>query len=165
MLYAYNATDLLQGFYNSSQDLTCDHPGGVVNVMVPIIAGGKVFVGAEGELSVFSTGIFLSAPAIEPDGCIFDGSVIVTLSTLPGVSVYYIVETTTDFLDWVPRAPTIYSDYRLIRWGCLAHPFFSSTTNCKDASGKPFERAVTLSVPAVRPACARTMQYPMNALR
>jgi len=90
VLRAFNATNLSQQLYNSSQNLSRDNPGGAVKMSVPTITGGRVYVGAEYEFSVFGNPIFLTAPAIVPGGGTFVGSVTVTLSGAPpGVSLYY----------------------------------------------------------------------------
>lgn len=96
ILHAYNATNLAQELYNSSQNLARDNPGGAVKFTVPTVADGKVYVGAEYKLSVFGNGIFLTAPAIVPNGGGFNGSVSVTLSGAPaGVNIYYTVNGST----------------------------------------------------------------------
>jgi len=54
VLYAYNASNLSAGFiYNSNQNSSRDNPGGAIKFSVPTVANGKVYVGAEGQLSVF----------------------------------------------------------------------------------------------------------------
>src|SRR5260370_1897875 len=80
VLRAYNATNLALELYNSSQNLARDNPGGAVKMTPPVIAGGKVYVGAEYALSVYGTAVFLPAPVISPGGGDFHNSLIVTLA-------------------------------------------------------------------------------------
>lgn len=95
VLHAYNATNLSQQLYNSSQNIARDNPGPAVKTTVPAIAGGKVYVGTQGKLSVFGNGIFLTAPVIAPNGGNFQSSVTVNLVGVPtGVSVFYTLDGT-----------------------------------------------------------------------
>ena len=53
VLYAYDVSDPLTLLYTSNQNATRDNPGGAIKFSVPTVANGKVYVGAEGQLSVF----------------------------------------------------------------------------------------------------------------
>src|ERR1700751_1634333 len=68
VLHAYNATNVAQEIYNSSQNIARDNPGAAVEFTLPTIVNGKVYVGAEYAVSVFGNGNFLAVPTISPNG-------------------------------------------------------------------------------------------------
>ena len=90
VLRAYNATNVSNELYNSSQNLSRDNPGVPVKMGVPTIANGKVYVMAQYAVSVFGTGAFVAVPTITPNGGIFTNSVSVTLAcATAGATIYY----------------------------------------------------------------------------
>jgi uncharacterized repeat protein (TIGR03806 family) len=101
ILHAYNASNLAEELYNSSQLLERDNPGNAVKMSVPTIADGKVFVGAQQDLAIFGNGVFLPAPVMSPAGGDFNNSVSVTLlDGEPDANIYYTLDGNT---------PTIHS--------------------------------------------------------
>jgi uncharacterized repeat protein (TIGR03806 family) len=95
VLHAYNATNLAQQLYSSSQLLARDNPGAAVKMTLPTVVNGKVFVGAQNALSIFGNGIFLPMPVVSPNGGNYANSTTVTLSdTMPDAAIHYTLDGT-----------------------------------------------------------------------
>jgi len=96
ILHAFNATNLSQELYNSSQNPTRDNPGGAMKYTVPTVVNGKVYVAAEYAVSVFGTGVILPPPVIAPNGGFYTNSVVVTLTDATNTTtIYYTLDGTT----------------------------------------------------------------------
>ena len=107
VLFAYNANDLTAGsIYNSNLNLSRDNPGGAIKFAVPTVMNGKVYVGAEGQLSVY--GLLSSGPppaatpVITPGTETFTGSVTVSISdSTSGSTISFTTDGSTP-----PSSPT-----------------------------------------------------------
>ena len=94
-MHAYNANNLAQEFYNSSQNPARDNPGAAIIMTTPAEANGKVFVGTQYALSIFGNSLFLATPVITPAGGLFTNALTVTISdATPNSTIYYTLDGT-----------------------------------------------------------------------
>ena len=97
VLYAYDATNLGNMLYNSSQAANSrDVPGGAVKFTTPVIANGKVYVGGNKVVSAYgliSTTPRAASPAFSPAPGSYANPVTVTLSDTTAGAV---IHCTTD---------------------------------------------------------------------
>lgn len=98
ILYAFDATNVGNQLYSSTDNQVRDNPGGAVKFAVPTIANGRVYVGAAGQLSVF--GVVppeVSTPVLSPATGTYTSNVVsVTISeSTPGAVIYYTTDGST----------------------------------------------------------------------
>jgi Chitobiase/beta-hexosaminidase C-terminal domain len=98
-LQAHDATSVSKLLYSSDQDLARDNPGPAVKFTVPTVANGKVYVGAEYQISVYGllNGATQAAtPVINPASASFTSSVTVTVTdSTPGAAIHLTTDGTT----------------------------------------------------------------------
>jgi Chitobiase/beta-hexosaminidase C-terminal domain/Legume lectin domain len=100
-LYAYDATNLTNLLYSSSQAANNrDSPGIAVKFEKPIIANGKVYVGTQSSVTVYGLLKYAlpvaAAPTFSPAPGSYTSAQTVTLSdTTPGAVIYYTTNGTT----------------------------------------------------------------------
>ena len=100
VLYAYDATNLANMLYNSSQAANNrDVPGGAVKFATPIVANGKVYVGSQLKVSAYgaiSTTPTAATPTFSPAPGDYTSTTNVTLSdSTSGATVHCTTDGTT----------------------------------------------------------------------
>ena len=92
-LYAHNAANVAQLLYSSEQNVARDNPGAAVKFVVPTVSNGKVYIGAEYQVSVYGllNGATQAAmPVISPASESFYNSVTVTMKdSTTGAAIHY----------------------------------------------------------------------------
>jgi len=99
VLFAHDATNVATTLYSSDNNVTRDNPGNAVKFTVPTVINGKVYVGAELQISVF--GLLngqqpAATPVISPGSESFNPSVSVTITdSTPGAQIFYTTDGST----------------------------------------------------------------------
>jgi uncharacterized repeat protein (TIGR03806 family) len=95
-LYAMDALNISHMLWNSAQMGSRDSTGPLTKMSTLTVAGGKVYVGGQYTLSVYGLALFLTPPAIIPNGGVFTNSVSVTISNTTAMgAVYYTLDGST----------------------------------------------------------------------
>ncbi len=97
VLHAYDATDLGTELYNSNQAVdNRDVPGGATKFSVPTVANGKVYVGAQGSLTIYGLLTPAATPTLAPAGGTYNSAQSVTISdNSDGATIYYTTDGST----------------------------------------------------------------------
>ena len=98
-LQAHNATSPGTTLYSSSTNASRDNPGNAVKFSVPTVANGKVYVGAQYQISIFgllSGQQTAASPELSPGAESFTGSLTVSMSdATAGATIYYTLDGST----------------------------------------------------------------------
>ncbi len=94
ILYAFDATNVANQLYNSTQNAARDTPGKPVKFVVPMVNAGKVYIGAQGEVDVYGSlaGAPPTAPTpvLSPAPGVYASTQTVSISdTVAGATIYY----------------------------------------------------------------------------
>jgi Legume lectin domain/Chitobiase/beta-hexosaminidase C-terminal domain/Bacterial Ig-like domain (group 2) len=99
VLFAHDATNVSKTLYSSDNNVTRDNPGNAVKFTVPTVIDGKVYVGAEFQVSAF--GLLngqqpAATPMITPASQTFNPSVSVTITdSTPNSQIFYTTDGST----------------------------------------------------------------------
>ncbi len=99
VLYAWDANDLTKTIYESDTNATRDAGGAANRYSIPMVANGKVYVVANGQVDVY--GLLngeptAAAPTISPNGGTFSAGQSVTLtSATASADIYYTLDGST----------------------------------------------------------------------
>ena len=99
VLYAFDANDLTDIYYESDTNASRDSAGPANKFAVPVVTNGKVYVATNGQVDVYgllNVAASAAAPVITPDGGTFTATQSVTLSTTTKLaSIYYTLDGST----------------------------------------------------------------------
>jgi hypothetical protein len=99
VLMAHNAANVSTTLYSSNTNLSRDNPGNAVKFTVPTVVNGKVYVGAQYQLSVYGMlggQQLASDPVLSPAAETFSGGLSVSMTdATPGATIYYTLDGST----------------------------------------------------------------------
>ena len=99
VLYAFNATDPAQEYYDSGQNPTRDDAGQAIKFQVPVVTNGKVYVGVGTQVDVY--GLLNAeqqapAPIIAPSGGNYGAAQPIAITdSVGGAAIYYTTDGST----------------------------------------------------------------------
>jgi hypothetical protein len=99
VLYAFNATNAAQEYYDSGQNSTRDDAGQAIKFQVPVVTNGKVYVGGGTQVDVY--GLLnqeqqAPAPIIAPSGGSYGAAQQITITdSVGGTAIYYTTDGST----------------------------------------------------------------------
>jgi hypothetical protein len=99
VLYAFNATNVAQEYYDSNQNPTRDAAGEAAKFQVPVVTNGKVYVGTGNQVDVY--GLLnqeqqAPAPVIAPSGGSYGAAQQITMTdSVSGATIYYTLDGST----------------------------------------------------------------------
>jgi len=105
VLHAYDAGNVTNELYNTTQAGPRDDPGLAVKFAVPTIANGKVYVPAQYEISAYGLGpsSLVPTPVITPNGGFISNPITIT-DSVAGTTIYYTTDGSTP-----TRSSTVYT--------------------------------------------------------
>jgi hypothetical protein len=134
-LYAYDATNLANLLYTSSQAPgNRDSPGVAVKFEKPIVANGKVYVGTQSSVTVYGLLVNALPPAAPPTlnptpGAYLTPQTITLSDATPGASIYYTTNGTPPTASSTPyRGPFQASSTQIIEAIAIAAGYSQSAT-------------------------------------
>src|SRR3989441_3813409 len=79
--------------YSSDQNSSRDNPGGAVKFTLPVVINGKVYVGAQGQVSVYGLLQQAATPTFNPPaGPLQSGQSVAISYTTPNASIFYTLD-------------------------------------------------------------------------
>jgi Chitobiase/beta-hexosaminidase C-terminal domain len=152
ILYAHAASNVSTMLYSSEQDIARDNPGAAVKFVVPVVANGKVYVGAENQISVYGLlngAAQAAAPVINPASESFRTSLTVTMSdSSTGASIHY----TTDGSTPDAASPTYTGPIAVTRTTTISAIATGSRLLASSVSRATYTLVTQVATPSFKPA-------------
>jgi hypothetical protein len=154
ILQAHDALNVSKLLYASTQNQSRDNPGNAVKFVVPTVANGKVYVGAEYQISVYGllNGMTQAAmPVITPGSESFTSSVAVTMSdSTTSATIHYTTDgsvPTAASPTYTPGSTITVTSTETIRAIAIASGFLDS-----NIAAATYTKTTQAAIPVFSPA-------------